>query len=74
MSMYGKNHYNIKEKKIKEYFKSKKKEKKERKCGNFLVVLEKEKATHSSILAWRISWIEQPSGIQSMGSHRVRHD
>ena len=29
---------------------------------------------HSSILAWRISWMEEPSGLQSMGSHRVRHD
>ena len=31
-------------------------------------------ATHSSILAWRISWIEEPGGLQSMGSQRVRHD
>ena len=30
--------------------------------------LEKGMATHSSILAWRISWIEEPSGLQSMGS------
>ena len=29
---------------------------------------------HSSILAWRISWTEEPGGIQSKGSHRVRHD
>ena len=36
--------------------------------------LEKGKATHSSILAWRISWTEEPSGLQSMGSQRVRHD
>ena len=36
--------------------------------------LEEGTATHSSILAWRISWTEKPSGIQSMGSHRVRHD
>ena len=36
--------------------------------------LEKEMATHSSILAWRIPWIEEPGGLQSMGSQRVRHD
>ena len=33
-----------------------------------------EKATHSSILAWRIPGTEEPSGLTSMGSHRVRHD
>ena len=36
--------------------------------------LEKGMATHSSILAWRILWIEEPGGLQSMGSQRVRHD
>ena len=36
--------------------------------------LEKGKATHSSILAWRIPWAEEPGGLQSMGSKRVRHD
>ena len=36
--------------------------------------LEKEMATHSSVLAWRIQWMEKPGGLQSMGSHRVRHD
>ena len=36
--------------------------------------LEKEMATHSSILAWRIPWMEEPGGLQSMGSPRVRHD
>ena len=36
--------------------------------------LEKEMATHSSILAWRIPWTEEPGGLQSMESHRVRHD
>ena len=36
--------------------------------------LEKEMATHSSILAWRIPWREEPGGLQSMGSQRVRHD
>ena len=36
--------------------------------------LEKEMATHSSVLAWRILWTEEPGGLLSMGSHRVRHD
>ena len=36
--------------------------------------LEKETATHSSILAWRIPWMEEPGGLQSTGSQRVRHD
>ena len=36
--------------------------------------LEKEMATHSSILAWRIPGTEEPSGLLSVGSHRVRHD
>ena len=35
--------------------------------------LEKKRATHSSILAWRISWTEEPGGLQSMGSQRVGH-
>ena len=35
---------------------------------------EKRMATHSSILAWRIPWIEEPGGLQFMGSHRVGHD
>ena len=34
--------------------------------------LEKEMATHSSILAWKIPWTEEPGGLQSMGSQRVR--
>ena len=34
--------------------------------------LEKEMATHSSILSWKISWTEEPGGLQSMGSQRVR--
>ena len=33
--------------------------------------LEKEMITHSSILAWKISWTEEPGGLQSMGSQRV---
>ena len=36
--------------------------------------LEMEMATHSSILAWRIPGTEEPSGLPSMGSHRVGHD
>ena len=36
--------------------------------------LEEAMATHSSILAWRIPWTEEPGGLQSMGSQRVRHD
>ena len=39
-----------------------------------LPVLEKEMATHSSILAWRIIWTEEPGGLQSMGSLRVGHN
>ena len=35
--------------------------------------LEKGMATHSSILAWRILWSEEPGGLQSMGSQRVAH-
>ena len=36
--------------------------------------LEKEMATHSSILAWEIPWTEEPAELQSMGSQRVRYD
>ena len=36
--------------------------------------LEKEMATHSNILAWKIPWMEEPSRLQSMGSLRVGHD
>ena len=36
--------------------------------------LEKGMATHSSILAWRIPWTEEPGGLHSMGSQRVGHD
>ena len=36
--------------------------------------LEKEMANHSSIFAWKISWTEEPSGLQSKGLQRVRHD
>ena len=36
--------------------------------------LEKEMQTHSTVLAWRIPWTEQPGGLQSVGSQRVGHD
>ena len=36
--------------------------------------LEKEMATHSSILAWKIPWTEAPGGLQSMGLQRIGHD
>ena len=37
-------------------------------------LLEEEMATHSSILAWKIPWTEEPGGLQSMGLQRVGHD
>ena len=37
-------------------------------------LLEKEKASHSSVLAWKIPWMEEPGGLQSMGSQRVGHN
>ena len=37
-------------------------------------LLEKEMATHSSILAWKIPWTEEPGRLQSMGPQRVGHD
>ena len=36
--------------------------------------LEKEMATHSSVLAWEIPWTEETGGLKSMGSQRVRHN
>ena len=36
--------------------------------------LEKETANHSSILAWKIAWMEEPGSLKPMGSPRVRHD
>ena len=36
--------------------------------------LEKEMAAHSSILAWKIPWMEDPGGLESIGLQRVRHD
>ena len=38
------------------------------------LTMEKEMATHSSVLAWRIPGMGEPGGLQSVGSHRVRHD
>ena len=40
----------------------------------FVITNEKEMATHSSILAWRIPGTREPGGLSSMGSHRVGHD
>ena len=37
-------------------------------------LLEKEMATHSNTLAWKIPWMEEPGGLQSMGLPRVRHE
>ena len=36
--------------------------------------LEKEMATHSRTITWKIPWVEEPGGLQSIGSQRVRHD
>ena len=43
-------------------------------CRELTSLLEKEMATHSSVLAWRIPGTGEPGGLPSMGSHRVRHD
>ena len=43
-------------------------------CRALSSLLEKEMTTHTSILAWRISWTEKPGGLQSTGSQRFRHD
>ena len=42
--------------------------------GSWEDPLKKEMTTHSSILAWRIPWTEEPDGLQSIGLQRVRHD
>ena len=42
--------------------------------NKLVMVVEKEMAAHSSTLAWRITWTEEPGGLQSMGSQRVRHN
>ena len=50
------------------------------KCTNIQIIgvpeeeVEKEMATHSRVLAWRIPWTEKPGKLQSMGLHRVGHD
>ena len=46
----------------------------ELKCENLVHALEKEVATNSNILAWRIPGTEEPGGLPSMGLLRVRHD
>ena len=46
----------------------------ESKRSPVLHALEKEMATHSSVLAWRIPGMGEPGGLRSMGSHRVGHD
>jgi len=40
----------------------------------YIIISEKAMAPHSSTLAWKIPWAEEPGGLQSMGSHRVGHD
>ena len=45
-----------------------------RKVIQFYMFTEKAMAPHSSTLAWKIPWMEEPGGLQSMGSLRVRHD
>ena len=65
--------------KLKKKKKKKKKNKLElwshlKQCQEVVEQMEKEMAIHSSILAWRILWTEEPGGLLSMKSHRVRHD
>ena len=43
-------------------------------CMHILHILEKAMAPHSSTLAWKIPWMEEPGGLQSMGSLRVGHN
>ena len=43
-------------------------------CLYRMCILEKAMAPHSSTLAWKTPWTEEPGGLQFMGSHRVRHD
>ena len=42
--------------------------------NNFRISVEKEMATHSSVLTWRIPWTEGPGGLLSTGSHTVGHN
>ena len=44
------------------------------KCWSLVQIWEKEMVTHSSTLAWKIPWTQEPGRLQSMGSRRVRHD
>ena len=48
--------------------------KRQARCLGWKDPLEKEMATHSSILAWNVPWTEEPGGLQSLTSRRVRHD
>ena len=41
---------------------------------HLLLYLEKEMAIHSSMIAWKIPWTEEPGGLQSIGSQRAGHD
>ena len=43
-------------------------------CDVYIYISEKAMASHSDTLAWKIPWTEEPGGLQSMGSLRVRHD
>ena len=43
-------------------------------CLDWEDLMEKGMATHSSILAWRVPWTEEPGGLESIGSHRVGHN
>ena len=43
-------------------------------CISFIMLTEKAMAPHSSTLAWKIPWMEEPGRLQSMGSRRVGHD
>ena len=45
-----------------------------KKKGIYVYISEKAMATHSSTLAWKIPWTEEPGRLQSMGSQRVGHD
>ena len=47
---------------------------KQNRTGTEAWILEKAMAPHSSTLAWKIPWMEEPGGLQSMGSLRVEHD
>ena len=40
----------------------------------YVYILEEEMAAHTSMLVWKISWTEEPGGLQTMGLQRVRHD